>query len=248
MTQFKDNLFEIGFYLKLIWHFIEQHIKTNDYDFMWSAFMIIICPITWNLVARWEFHTKIFTRMAGDNRLAADIFAHVLIEMGILRNYLYSRALQNLPQFDIQTESTRYALTLLAYVFITYGLFLDFMSFYRLGIHGIYYADYFGILMSEKVTAFPYNFLDNPLYVGSTFLFFGTALLYKSFYGILLSCLAVFMYFLASKLENPMTELIYSESNINSVKKLSNERKRRDSLERIKIRKEFKAQEDKKNN
>ena len=58
--------------------------------------MVIICPVTWNLVARLEFYHKFFSKYYGnDSWIAADIFAYVLIEMGILRNYMLKRALDH---------------------------------------------------------------------------------------------------------------------------------------------------------
>lgn len=37
-------------------------------------------------------------------------------------------------------------------------------------------GDYFGILMDEKVTAFPFNIIENPMYWGSTANYLGLAL------------------------------------------------------------------------
>lgn len=188
-----------------------------------SMIMIIICPITWNLIARWEFHSKFFTKIVGDNRLAADVFAHILIEMGIFRNYIYSKAIQHQPSYPIDDEYKIWV-SLLGYAILTFGLILVYMAYYRLGIHGIYYADYFGILFKEKVTAFPYNITDNPLYIGSTSIFLGLAILNQSPSGLLLTVLVWFMYKLASAMENPMTDLIYSEKNIKAVQRLKRDR------------------------
>lgn len=206
-------------------------INFTDVEMLITAFLIIICPTTWNLVARWEFHTKIFSKLAGDNKLAADIFAHVLIEMGILRNYMFSRAVRHQPCLEIP-EEFQILTQVIAYTLICTGFLFIFMSFYRLGIHGIYYADYFGILMKEMVTVFPYNVLDNPLYFGSTLLFFGTSILYMSPSGFILSVLAWVMYKFASILENPMTDLIYSEENIQAVEKMNKEKE--EKLRKIK--------------
>ncbi len=41
---------------------------------------------------------------------------------------------------------------------------------------GTFLGDYFGILMSKKVEGFPFNVLDNPMYVGSTMIFLSGAL------------------------------------------------------------------------
>ena len=214
-----------------------KYIEIYDWEIIVTIIMIIICPTTWNFVARWEFHTKFFSKLVGDNRLAADIFAHILIEMGILRNYLYLRVVRSQPHYPLDGS---YELTflLVGYSLNVVGFLLNWFAFYRLGIHGIYYADYFGILFEEKVTAFPYNVLNNPLYVGSTLLFVGNAIIHRSPAGILLSILAWTMYKFASRLENPMTDLIYSEENINAVMKINKERNRRTSQERRKLKNE----------
>ncbi len=201
---------------------LDSYVEFN-FEFWLSAFMIFICPITWNLVARFEFHTKYFSKLAGDNRLAADIFAHILIEMGIFRNFIYHRVVKNQPQFDIGYDEL---ITIISYVMLAIGMILVFGAYYRLGIHGIYYADYFGILMKEKVSAFPYNVTDNPMYGGSTLIFLSGALYHKAYCGFGLSVLAFLMYIVASILENPMTELIYSEENIKAVQKMNEEREK----------------------
>ena len=45
-----------------------------------------------------------------------------------------------------------------------------------LGITGTFLGDYFGILMDHRVEGFPFNVLNNPMYVGSTLCFTATAL------------------------------------------------------------------------
>jgi methylene-fatty-acyl-phospholipid synthase len=201
---------------------LDSYVDLN-FEFWLAAFMIFICPITWNLVARFEFHTKYFSKLTGDNRLAADIFAHILIEMGIFRNFMYFRVVKNQPQFDIGYDDL---ITIISYTMFAIGLILVFGAYYRLGIHGIYYADYFGILMKEKVTAFPYNATDNPMYGGSTLIFLSGALNTKAYCGFGLTILALLMYIVASILENPMTELIYSDENIKAVQKMNEERQK----------------------
>jgi phosphatidylethanolamine N-methyltransferase len=195
-----------------------------DLHFFLSAFMIIICPVTWNLVARLEFHTKYFSKLTGDNRLAADIFAHILIEMGIFRNFVYTRLIQAQRPYDGLTATQEGISFYLGALCSLLGASLVVLSLYRLGIHGIYYADYFGILMKEKVTAFPYNVTNNPLYQGSTFLFLSGAFYYKSVTGFLLTFLVYVMYKFAAIMENPMTDLIYSEKNIAECRKIAEQR------------------------
>jgi methylene-fatty-acyl-phospholipid synthase len=144
---------------------------------------------------------------------------------------MFSRTVQHQSHFDIDASLELY-LQIVAFLTFGSGVLFVLGSFYRLGIHGIYYADYFGILMSEKATRFPYNVLENPLYVGSTLIFLGSSIHYKSPVGFILTLLAFIMYKFASILENPITELIYSEENIKSVRKMSKERDRKGSIDR----------------
>jgi phosphatidylethanolamine N-methyltransferase len=204
-----------------------EYIDFNDKILLLSAMMIVICPVTWNLIARWEFHTKVFTKSAGDNRLAADIFAHILIEMGIFRNYIFDKAISRQTVYPIDAEYSQ-TVYLIGYALFIFGAILVIMAYYRLGIHGIYYADYFGVLMKEKVTAFPYNLVDNPLYIGSTSVFLGLTVIHRSPAGFLLTILVWFMYKLASLMENPMTNLIYCVDNIKEVEKMKKERDERE--------------------
>lgn len=51
---------------------------------------------------------------------------------------------------------------------------------YMLGITGTFLGDYFGILMDEMVTGFPFSVLKNPMYDGSTMNFIAVAIWYVS--------------------------------------------------------------------
>lgn len=189
-----------------------------------AAIMVILCPVTWNLVARIEFYTRYFTKKCkGNNILAADIFAHVLIEMGLFRNYMLKRAIDYTYDMTF-SENVNVILDISSYLLFSFGFLLVAGAYYQLGIHGIYYADYFGILMKERCTKFPYNRFDNPLYHGSQLMFASYVLSHKSPTGVLLLVLLCLMYKVAEWLENPMTVRIYSQkseySNNNNTNKI----------------------------
>lgn len=80
---------------------------------------------------------------------------------------------------------------------------------YALGITGTYLGDYFGILMDEMVTGFPFNVTDAPMYWGSSCSFLGTALLYGKPAGVVLTGLVVGAYWVALRFEDPFTAEIY---------------------------------------
>lgn len=53
---------------------------------------------------------------------------------------------------------------------------------WALGITGTYLGDYFGILMDDIVTGFPFNVMGDPMYWGSSMCFVGVALWWVAFF------------------------------------------------------------------
>lgn len=119
----------------------------------------------------------------------------------------YERCLREQPHYaGFATPAVKYlAITL----FLTGQLFVV-TSIYALGITGTYLGDYCGILMKERVTCFPFNVLEDPMYVGSTLAFLGTALWFESPAGVVLSAVVWIVYSIALKYEGPFTGMIYS--------------------------------------
>lgn len=62
-------------------------------------------------------------------------------------------------------------------------------------------GDYFGILMDDMVTTFPFNVTAHPMYYGSFLSFLGTAIWYQRPAGIILSIEVLAMYFIATHFE-----------------------------------------------
>jgi methylene-fatty-acyl-phospholipid synthase len=67
-------------------------------------------------------------------------------------------------------------------------------AYLRLKITGTYLGDYFGILMKERVQGFPFNVMNNPMYMGSTILFLAHALWLASPAGLVLTLLQLVVY------------------------------------------------------
>jgi phosphatidylethanolamine N-methyltransferase len=72
---------------------------------------------------------------------------------------------------------------------------------WALGFTGTYLGDYFGILMNSRVTSFPFNITDAPMYYGSTLSFLGTALWFGKPAGIVLTAEVLVVYLLALSFE-----------------------------------------------
>ena len=77
------------------------------------------------------------------------------------------------------------------------GNVLVLSSMWALGVTGTYLGDYFGILMDSRVTGFPFNVTDSPMYHGSTLSFLATGLWFGKPAGLLLTVFVHFMYKIA---------------------------------------------------
>ncbi|ANB14563.1 bifunctional phosphatidyl-N-methylethanolamine N-methyltransferase/phosphatidyl-N-dimethylethanolamine N-methyltransferase [Sugiyamaella lignohabitans] len=90
---------------------------------------------------------------------------------------------------------------------------------WALGVTGTYLGDYFGILMDERVTGFPFNVTDNPMYYGSFLSFLGTGLWFAKPAGIAVSGFVLVMYLIALRFEEPFTAEIYAKRERERAKK-----------------------------
>jgi phosphatidylethanolamine N-methyltransferase len=81
-------------------------------------------------------------------------------------------ALQDQPRYALPFEIQ----TILSWFIFIIGNFLVATSYYALGFYGTFVGDYFGILQKTRVTSFPFNILDNPMYLGAKLCFVGAAL------------------------------------------------------------------------
>lgn len=99
----------------------------------------------------------------------------------------------------------------LAVALFASGNVLVLSSMWALGVTGTYLGDYFGILMDDMVTGFPFNVCSAPMYYGSTLSFLGSALWFGKPAGILLTGLVFVVYKIALTFEDPFTAGIYAE-------------------------------------
>lgn len=121
----------------------------------------------------------------------------------------YERALRQQPHWEVLHNPVVKAV---AVALFASGQVFVVTSMYALGIVGTYLGDYCGILMKERVTCFPFNVLEDPMYVGSFMAFLGIALWSESPAGLLLSALVWTVYSIALKYEGPFTSAIYSNA------------------------------------
>ncbi|KKY18483.1 putative phospholipid methyltransferase [Diplodia seriata] len=173
-----------------------------------SAASILFNPTFWNIAARQEYHNKVITKLFGGNSLYGCYgLAVTIFSLGIIRDIIYKTALESQPELPLLTSPTFRAT---AYGLLLSGNVLVLSSMWALGVTGTYLGDYFGILMDDKVSSFPFSVTDAPMYWGSTCSFLGSAILLARPAGLLLTALVYAAYSVALRYEDPFTAEIYA--------------------------------------
>ena len=121
-----------------------------------------------------------------------------VLEVVLVTTSSYERALRDQPTLPSLVHGSA---QLVAYALLATGNLLVLSSMWALGITGTYLGDYFGILMDEPVTSFPFNVTGAPMYYGSTLSFLGTAILYGKPAGIALTLEVLVVYLIALRFE-----------------------------------------------
>ncbi|GJJ69842.1 phosphatidylethanolamine/phosphatidyl-N-methylethanolamine N-methyltransferase [Entomortierella parvispora] len=184
-------------------------VDWNDNRMWFAVGSIVFNPTFWNIVARKEYHTKFITRMFNGNGLhGCYALAATIFTLGLIRDGIFKWALDGQPHAQCMDNPL---LQGLAYFLFAVGNIFVLTSMWVLGITGTYLGDYFGILMDERVTSFPFNVNENPMYNGTVMIFLGTAIWSLSPAGVYLALIVHFVYRIALKFEGPFTTEIYNK-------------------------------------
>ncbi|KAF5104792.1 hypothetical protein DV451_000383 [Geotrichum candidum] len=170
-----------------------------------------LAHIDFDQTSLWKYHSKLLTKLAfGNSRLGCYGLALTIFSLGIVRDILYEKALRDQPAWSFFTENSD-IVKALAIASFSVGNVLVLSSMWALGVTGTYLGDYFGILMDDIVTGFPFNVTNNPMYYGSTLSFLGTALWFGKPAGIFVTVFVLVMYLIALRFEEPFTAEIYAK-------------------------------------
>ncbi|XP_073773570.1 phosphatidylethanolamine N-methyltransferase isoform X4 [Danio rerio] len=149
-------------------------VDLTEPRFCVAVIAIIFNPFFWNVVARWEHRTRGLTRLFGGPYVACYSLAVLILLLNVYRSHSVTVAMKGQSRWDLlENLQVYYAGAALMAV----GSLLVISSFLALGVTGTFLGDYFGILMDQKVTGFPFNVMDNPMYWGSTANYLGLALI-----------------------------------------------------------------------
>lgn len=184
-----------------------------------AAAHITFNPMFWNLSARLEYKTKFLSKIFGSAKVGCYVLAAITFLIGLTRNFVVIVTVTR--QLSLESylgETTVNYMKFFGTLFIIAGLTLSISSMVRLGVTGTYLGDYFGMLKSSRVTAFPYSIVDNPMYFGSTIAFLGLAVRMMSPIGFVLTFYIWLVYNIALYFEEPFTNKIYSNKDSKAVK------------------------------
>lgn len=185
-----------------------HYIDLTDAHFCVAVFAIIFNPIFWNVVARWEHKTRGLTNFFGSAHTACYSLGFLIILLNVYLSHSFTEAMRKQPKLELLESAEAFysglALLGIGYLFV-------FSSFYALGFTGTIFGDHFGILKKEKVTGFPFNIMDNPMYWGSTANYLGITVMNASPVGMVLTALVAVTYKIAIGFEGPFTEEIYRQ-------------------------------------
>ncbi|XP_077993613.1 phosphatidylethanolamine N-methyltransferase-like [Glandiceps talaboti] len=136
--------------------------------------------------------------------------------LGSVRDWRFNAMMASQPKIEMLDGALG---TVLGVLSIMVGATLVLSSFWALGFTGTFLGDYFGIYLDERVTGFPFNVTDNPMYWGTTMNFVGFALWNASAAGLLMIPLIVLVYKIIIQFEEPFTTMIYANKAQNDRKK-----------------------------
>lgn len=156
------------------WPYRVQYIDLSDPQLFLALIVTLLHPVVWNVIGRFEYYTRVLSKVFVKPRIGVSALALWILLGGFYRNALVMAVMRDQETVEALGEPVYRVIGALCCVC---GAVLVMSSFYQLGFVGTFLGDYFGILMEAKVTAFPFNVLEDPMYDGSTMLFAGKAIL-----------------------------------------------------------------------
>ncbi|KAI5757521.1 PEMT protein [Gulo gulo luscus] len=184
------------------------YVDPSDPCFVAAILTITFNPLFWNVVARWEQKTRQLSRAFRSPYLACYSLGAAILLLNVLRSHCFTQAMLSQPKMESLDNPTAYRVGL---ALLGVGSTFVLSSFFALGFTGTFLGDYFGILKEARVTTFPFNVLDNPMYWGSTANYLGWAVMHASPTGLLLTAVVALVYMVAILYEEPFTAQIYQQ-------------------------------------
>jgi phosphatidylethanolamine N-methyltransferase len=189
---FKLNKFtNIKTMIEIFLNFSQRYLSTlfsyMDRDFISCIILSTISALFCSLIPHLQYKYQILSKITSDDYgKAADLLAFTLIHIGSLRIYSFIECVYMNDNLNLDFYIIL-SLRIFGVVLILIGAVLVIKSFHRLGLRGMYYGDHFGFLFQERIHKFPYNYFENPQYIGSIMCHLGFSLAFRSVHGLVLT-------------------------------------------------------------
>lgn len=192
--------------------FFKDYINFEEKNFVDTTLLTILVTLMWSLLPHLEYKYKLISKLSGDSARAADFLAFFLINLGSFKNYSFIEAAIENKVFHFGKHNMIFTVT--GCILVLAGIVLTMLSFKKLGLRGMYFGDHFGFVFNNKITNFPYNYMENPHYIGCKLILFGISFMFRSPAAFVLSILNVIFYQVVFRLfEKKKLKEIYSNSD-----------------------------------
>ena len=172
-----------------------------------ACLAVMLNPLIWNSIVRFEYRTRAVSRLCGGARPAVLLLGPFIMGMNFLRTALFRYMAAANTRLELLENNVAVGA---GYLLVGVGTLLVLSSAWRLGYYNTFLGDYFGILMDARVAGFPFNVVNDPMYLGAVMIYVGDAVLYASVVALLLSLSIGLSYFIAAKFEGQYTAQIYA--------------------------------------
>lgn len=150
------------------------YVDLEQKSFSLALLATILPPLFWNIIGPVEYYTHAFSGLLRKPIIGVYLSAALIAILSVFRSALFAAAMRDQPMLkDLDTP----VFNAIGGTMFIIGLVFFIGAYYQLGISGTYLGDYFGILREDRITAFPFNILDNPMYDGSSMFHFAEAML-----------------------------------------------------------------------
>lgn len=191
-----------------------NYIDFSEEHFLHAIYYSILCALLWIIIPHLEFRFKLLSKFTnGDQEKACDFLCYFLIYTGTMRNNAINEMIKRNKIISYGIYEIPFQI--LAYFLIVIGMILVTLSFYRLGLRGMYFGDHFGFLLKEKIVSFPYNYFPNAQYVGTTWLFIGISINLHSPSGLFISVFIYLLYQILNYFESKKLKIFYPNDTSN---------------------------------
>ena len=175
-----------------------------------ACIIVMINPLFWNVVSRYEYKTHSVSKVLGGPKRGCAALAACILTLNYLRTATFHKTVDEYGYWEPLNNGLVQAL---GYLIVAAGTILVVTSAWKLGFFVSFMGDYFGLLLSDKVTGFPFNVVGDPMYFGSGLVYLGLSLEHASIVGLVLTACIALSYAIAIRFEGPFTSQIYEDKS-----------------------------------